>query len=608
MQALLTIESGQGEPRVCNLEPGRPVTLGRHRKNVIVLHDEHASRWHAEVFFADGQWFVKDSGTLNGTRLDGIPIQQPVALEHGQVIGIGRTFLRFTSESAAKRAATEPGLSNPSDSATSSSLVEPDQTVLHSDELNVLCYFMAESVKEIDPRALIQKALETIHGQVGASVTGFLSLDKELPVPKIVLPAQARLDIPLSRHLTQAVQRQGKSVWLGIQPEMAQESESLMSYADALCLPLLAGDRPLGALHAYRTGRVFSEREVRFCEVLAGHLTNSLHVLRIQRTLAAENSRLRSQSLEADALIGKSPAMQNLRQLIGKLAPGRSPVLIVGESGVGKELVALSLHGQSPRRDEPLVSINCAAIAPSLLESELFGHCRGAFSSAERDHRGLFQQADEGTLFLDEVGELSPELQAKLLRVIEGKGFRPVGAEAEVQVDVRIIAATHRDLEQEVKNNRFRADLYFRLEGLQIRVPPLRDHLQDIPELADYFLERLAVTWGRQAQLSSQAVRCLEAYSWPGNVRQLRSVLENAVALTDNDVIEPANLRLPAGTCVDEPVSLNLEELEAWAIRQALRRTEGNLAQAARLLGIVRETLSSKLKKYSIDKSGGTVK
>jgi len=373
-----------------------------------------------------------------------------------------------------------------------------------------------------------------------------------------------------------------------------------MAFTDAICVPLYAGETPLGAVHVYQTEQPFSERENHFCQVLSGHLANCLQLLRVHRTLKAENSRLRIHSSVADQLIGNSPAMEKLRQRIARLAGHPSTVLILGESGSGKELVAQALHDQSPRHDGPLVGVNCAAIAPTLLESELFGHCKGAFSGALHDHPGLFQQADEGTLFLDEVGELSLECQAKLLRVIEGKGFRPVGGTAEIQVDVRTIAATHRDLDALVQSGRFRADLFFRLQGLQIRVPPLREHIEDIGDLVGYFLKKLAVEWGRQVKLSPAALERLKEYSWPGNVRQLRSVLENAVALSDSDKVEPEDLLLSSGSSPAEPPSLNLEELESWAVRQALRRTGGNVSQAARMLGVVRDTLASKMKKYGI--------
>jgi Nif-specific regulatory protein len=245
------------------------------------------------------------------------------------------------------------------------------------------------------------------------------------------------------------------------------------------------------------------------------------------------------------------------------------------------------------------------------LEAELFGYKKGAFSGADRDHPGVFEQADEGTLFLDEVGELSLECQAKLLRVIEGKAFRPVGGTRDVRVDVRVIAATHRDLEADVKAGRFRQDLLFRLKVITLRVPPLRDHAEDVPELARFFLERLSVQCRRAFKLTPAAMRRLQAFSWPGNVRQLRAVLESAAVMSESDLIDAD--ALPLGHAGDDPLaaealdsdmptSLDIEEIETWAIRRALRQTQGNVSQAARVLGISRDTLHTKLKKKGIDR------
>jgi two-component system, NtrC family, response regulator HydG len=601
MRALMTLEEGKAEPRVCAMDPDHPATLGRHRENTVVLFDEHASRRHAEVFHENGCWFLRDFNALNRTRVDGQPIGGVTRLTDGQTIHIGRTVLRFTLESAtngAPSSATE----DRQEPLIAANLSETNPTLLCPDELTVLCQFMVTSVKQTDPRALVALALATVHDQVEASVTGFLSLDRETPLPKMVLPHLDRVDVQLSRQLTREVQKQGRSVWRGSQPDIAEDSESLLSFTDALCVPLLAGGTPLGALHVYKAACLFTERQVQFCEILGGHLANSLHLLRVQRTLEAENSRLRSHSSAAEELVGRSDCLEALRQRITRLAVGPSTSLITGESGVGKELVALALHRQSPRREGPLVSVNCAAIAPSLLESELFGHCKGAFSGADRDRQGLFQQAEEGTLFLDEVGELSLEFQAKLLRVIETKRFRPVGAESELQVDVRVLAATHRDLGREATAGRFRQDLYYRLQGLQIAVPPLREHVDDIPDLVEYFLEKLAAEWGRRVQLAPAALEQLRNYNWPGNVRQLRSFLENAVALADKEILDVQDLPLPHVAAAGEPPSLKLDDLEAWGIKQALRRTGGNVTRAAKILGIARDTLNAKIKKYELRK------
>ena len=600
-RAMLTIEGGPA-PAVFHLEPDRVFPLGRHRSNAIVVEDEHASRYHAELFHQDGGWFLRQFNPVNGTRVDGVRIDKEARLEPGQVIGIGRVNLRFSLEDPNSGPATLVDLPVLVVAAALEA-AEADQTVFRQDELTVLCQFMTASVRDSDPRVLVQRALETIRSHLGASVVGFLSFDQDDPLPKLVLPSLARVDIHLSRQLTREARIKGKAVWQRANGgDEALESESLVSFSDALCVPLLAGETPLGALHSYMCGKHFGERDVRFCEVLAGHLANSLHRLRAQRTLEAENLRLRSHSPAGDRLVGTSQPIQTLRQRIARMAGLPSTVLITGESGVGKELVALGLHRQSPRREGPLVIVNCAAISPTLLESELFGHCKGAFSGADRDRPGLFQQADEGTLFLDEVGELSQECQSKLLRVIESNSFRPVGAIAEVQVSVRIIAATNRDLQHQVDERHFRQDLFFRLQGLQIQVPPLREHAEDIPELVGFFLERLALEWDHPTEVSPAGLKRLQEFSWPGNVRQLRLVLENAVALCDQHTLEPNDFALTEGTRPAGEQSFNLEELESWAIRQAIKRSKGNISQAARLLGIVRDTLTSKMRKYGIGK------
>ncbi len=603
MQARLILEAGEGTPNVCRLAPDRVCTLGRNRSNSIILADKHASRWHAEVVHEDGRWLLRDCGTLNGTRRNGERLQRPTPLMHGDEIGIGDTLLRFLVEGDPDNAISPTPIevdipaNLPADEPSSKTLLLPD-------ELSALCLFMKSSLRETAPQSLVTRALTTLLNQTGASTVGYLGFDPD-DLPRLVLPRQAQIDAHLSRQLTQRMLQQNRAIWLA--GEGGDAPESLMSVKDAICVPLSDRDgRPVGAIHVYKNGRSFSEREVRFSEVLTGYLGSCLQVLRTRRQLQAENSRLREHHAGDDVLIGDSPAMVKLRETIARLAPGPGNVLIVGESGVGKELVALGLHRQSPRRDAPLVTVNCAAITPNLMESELFGHMKGAFSGADRTHPGFFEQADEGTLFLDEIGELSLECQAKLLRVLEGKGFRPVGGTGDIRVDVRIIAATNRDLEQEVEAERFREDLFYRLR-IPIRVPPLRDHPEDIPALVTHFLGRLSLEYRRPMKLTDGALQRLRDYSWPGNVRQLRSVLETAVAMCDGDSIDAADLPLGPDRRQQSAglPTLKLEQLECDAIRQAVRQTEGNKAQAARLLGIHRDTLQLKLRKYGIEKEEG---
>lgn len=597
MRAWLTVESGLASPSQLELDATARVRLGRNRENTLVLQDRHASRCHAELCCRDGRWLLRDLDTTNGTRLDDTPIRGETCVEHGQVIAIGEVRLRFTHENG------DP----PPDEADSVS----DATCFQVDELTALFRFMNSSLAETTPHQLVTLALDTILKQTAAQLAGYLSLDDATDL-RLVLPVQATVDRKLSQRLTQEVQQRGRLVWLGSPESRSIEGDSLSSFQDAVCVPLrvgacVSGEPPLGALHVYKTSHAFHEREVRFCEVLAGSLASALHVLRGRRALEADNYRLRVHASAAgDELIGSSPAMRQLRSQVRKLAEVPCTVLIFGESGVGKELVALGLHRHSTRHRGPLVTVNCAAINGTMAESELFGHAKGAFTGAMREHPGYFAQADMGTLFLDELGELSLDLQAKLLRAIETKSFRPVGARAEQKADVRIIAATNRDLAREAEEGRFRRDLIYRLTS-RLVVPPLREHLDDVPELARHFMEHVNATYRRQVSLSEAALQRLMSYSWPGNVRQLRSVLEAAAALAEGGELNVGDLNLPSEVPperTDRPPSLNLETLEEWAIREALAQTGNNNTQAARVLGIHRDTLINKLKKYRIERNG----
>ncbi|HEX4606868.1 MAG TPA: sigma 54-interacting transcriptional regulator [Urbifossiella sp.] len=633
MRARLTAEAGDCLPASIDISPGQTVTLGRSRDNTLVLRDELASRLHAKVFFEDGRWNVRDFG-LNGTRVDGAKIAGAVELIDGGAIKIGQVVLRFAvgPKPAAAVKPAPPTLPLPRVGSAGNyhgstkvhelpldrtlpgdPAAEESATRLRMDELTALCKFMTSAVEVRTPHELIALALRSILHQTTAKLTGYLSLDADDPTPKVVMPEAAAVDVPLSRRLTQQAYQTGRTVWLF--PELTAShppTDSLSSFADAICIPLKgsAGDS-FAALHVYRSGRAFLERDVRFIEAIAGYLSHGLEIHRQRRTLEAENSRLRTHTPAADDIIGESSPVIALRQQIFRAAPQSYTVLVQGESGSGKELVALAIHRNSRRAGGPLVVVNCAAIAPTLLEAELFGYKKGAFSGADRDHPGLFQQADEGTLFLDEVGELSLECQAKLLRVIEGKAFRPVGATGDVKVDVRIVAATHRDLEKEVKAGRFRQDLCYRLKVIGLRVPPLREHPEDIPELSGFFLARVSGECRRSFRLTPAAMRKLQAYTWPGNVRQLRAVLESAAVMSEADLLDADAIplggvsELASAAAADLPPSLDMDEIETWAIRRALKQTGGNVSHAAKLLGMSRDTLHTKIKKKGIERAAG---
>ena len=331
--------------------------------------------------------------------------------------------------------------------------------------------------------------------------------------------------------------------------------------------------------------------------------------------LSVENRELRRQLSEAAArpgILGRSPAMLAMQETIATVAPTEATVLITGESGTGKELVARALHSGSARADKPMVTVNCAALAENLLESELFGHEKGSFTGADRRREGRFVQANGGTLFLDEIGEMPLPLQAKLLRALLEGEVQRVGSDAPLTVDVRVLAATNRDLREEVARRRFREDLYFRLNVISLEVPPLRDRGEDIPVLAAHFLERFA---GRNRKsirgFSPQAVDSLLRYAWPGNVRELENAVERAVILCNGDLItrrelpaaitEAASPEEASSAAVGALAGLPLDELERRAIGETLRCTGDNKSEAARQLGITRATLHNKLRKYGLE-------
>ena len=302
-------------------------------------------------------------------------------------------------------------------------------------------------------------------------------------------------------------------------------------------------------------------------------------------------------------LIGVSPKMQRVYKLIQKVSQHKYPVLILGESGTGKELVARSIHYLGQRRNKPFAPVDCSGLVPTLVESELFGYVKGAFTGAQQTRAGLFESADGGTVFLDEIGDLPIDMQAKLLRVLQEREVRPVGATERVRIDVRILAATNRDLESAVRTKGFRQDLYFRLNVLQIKIPPLRDRKSDIPFLVASFLEKFCDPQQPVRTIAEDAMRRLMAYDWPGNVRELENAVERAVAVGSGPILHvgdlPSNLQYKAD---ERPLEtdelLPLEDLERRAIFRALHETGGDKLAAARLLGIGKTTLYRKLKQY----------
>jgi DNA-binding NtrC family response regulator len=319
------------------------------------------------------------------------------------------------------------------------------------------------------------------------------------------------------------------------------------------------------------------------------------------RALTEENQRLRKEVHRRYGfgnIIGRSKPMADLFDLIERVAQGHSNVLITGESGTGKEMVARAIHYEGPRAQASFVALNCAAIPEGLLESELFGHARGAFTGAIANKRGLFLEADGGSLFLDEIGDMPLSLQAKLLRVLQDKRVRPVGTNKDVEINVRIITATHRDLRKEVEDGRFREDLYYRLSVIPMRLPPLRERRDDIPLLADFFLKRFSTGDGPHKSLSPRAMEALQRYSWPGNVRELENVMERVTVLSRGPQIQtddlPPEVRgvESSRAGIDLGRQMTLEELEREYAIKILKEVGGNKERAAQILGVNRRTLT----------------
>ena len=349
-----------------------------------------------------------------------------------------------------------------------------------------------------------------------------------------------------------------------------------------------------------------------FTLAVARQLGTVWHRLRRQTSLSVEVRHLKAQLGVESEMVGESTALSTVVSQVGRVAETKATVLIRGESGTGKELLARALHQSSSRRDGPFVCLNCAALTEALLESELFGHEKGAFTGATERMIGKFEAADQGTIFLDEIGEMMLSTQAKFLRVLEGHPFERVGGNTAIKADVRVVAATNRPLEAAVRAGAFRRDLFFRLQVVQLEVPPLRDRLSDVQILAEHFLKRFARETGRKIRgFTPGAFEKLQGYRWPGNVRELKNVIERAVAPGAGPYIDAADIsalgtrhRRPSGVGIGEspyrPESL--EDMEKRHILETLKHTDWNKWQAAAILGIERSTLDRKIKSYGLAK------
>jgi Nif-specific regulatory protein len=384
-----------------------------------------------------------------------------------------------------------------------------------------------------------------------------------------------------------------------------------------ICVPIKMGNETIGALSVDRlfADTVSLDKDVHLLSIIASMIAQAVKLrqsaMEERRRLEDENLRLQNElkdRFRPTNIIGHSSAMQEVYDLIAQVAKSEATVLIRGESGVGKELVASAIHYNSLRANRPFIKVNCAALPEGVIESELFGHEKGAFTGAVSQRKGRFELAHGGTIFLDEVGDLSLHMQVKLLRVLQEKEFERVGGTETHQVDVRIIAATNRNLEESLENWEFRQDLYYRLNVFPIHIPPLRQRRADILELADHFVEKASQANGKHVRrISTPAIDMLTSYHWPGNVRELENCIERAVLLSNDDVLHghhlPPTLQTAeaSGTVVEDNLDDALDRLEREMIVEALKHARGNMAKAAKALGITERVMGLRVKKHDID-------
>ena len=588
--------------------------IGRGMECQAQLNDPLSSRVHAKIAFREGQWRVYDAGSRNGTLVNGSKVDSAV-IANGHRIKIGNTELQFIDDTITEDVTVERlkesqdlvpvGGDLPADfMVTGMTAFNALRNAGRTEDVAVLHQLSVQCISISNGEELAQLGIEVLRTRTQATVVAFLVANENgrLDVNRQYPPLNDT-SIVLSDRLTEMVCKQSKAVWVKNESKSSKDGP-IRHYADAICVPLIEGKRTIGAIHLYRDKEVFAKYALDFSIAAAAILSVALVRARTSESLRISVDRLQDKNAAFDELLGESDVMQELKERIARIAKATGSILVRGESGSGKELVARAIHRAGTRADRPMLSVNCAAIPADLMESQLFGHVKGAFTGAEKDHIGWFQQANNSTLFLDEIGEMTLDGQAKLLRILEGHPFLPVGGRKEVKVDVRVIAATNRDLKEFVAEKRFREDLYYRLSVFEITVPPLRQRGTDIGLLVDHFFDHFSRQHGRNGiKLGEAAREKLLRYGWPGNVRQLRNVIDSAVVLAVGNEIRVSDLTLHEPQEDIEFYTLNIELWEKRLIEESLRRTKGNIPESAELLGISRATMYRKLETYAIKRN-----
>jgi Nif-specific regulatory protein len=604
MVAYLAVKSGPEKGKQFLLDLHRPMHIGRGSSCEIMLTDPVSSRFHAVIYFEDGNWHLRDTSSRNGTMVNGQKTDHARLLDQ-TVVSIGSTkmLLLEAQSDTAENLMTQTIVEDITSIERSwrSEAEDPLATLASTGHLLDLYTLSLNLLQNNDPDAVIDTVIELLRDRTGSDVVGlsFDSGDGRLR-PQRVVPQEAADAVTIGKGLIRRVVREGEAIWINENSTGEVAAKLDDQWSDVIYVPLNSGSNNMGVLHLYRSTPTFAESDFELSVASGRLLAVGLKRAFEHGSLTAEKRRIADRNAETDELLGASKVMVKLKSKIQRVGLARGSVLVRGESGTGKELVARAVHRASPRSGRPMLTVNCAAIPRDLIESQLFGHRKGSFTGADSDHVGWFQQSHTGTLFLDEIGELTLEGQAKLLRILEGHPFLPVGATEEVLVDVRVIAATNRDLAEFVREKQFREDLFYRLSVFELIVPPLRERGGDIEMLVDHFLEHFRRQHGRASlQLSESARQRLLQYPWPGNVRQLRNVIDSAVVMADDPRIELDDLGLrDAG--LSRLDTLRIDQWEARLIRKALQRTSGSVPEAAKLLGISRATAYRKITEYEI--------
>ena len=610
MKHCLVLVNGPASGASVNLsQDGTPVTIGRDASRDFPLDDNLASRLHARVWFDGQSWQIEDCGSHNGTTVNSQVISRSV-LELGDLIRIGDRLIIFLGEADEPDAWNVPPsvvaastrvvrISSPNKRAELLEELRGDTSARPVRLLSVLYRLAVTLHTQSDVEQLARLATETLREAIAAEAVNLWLADVDGRLRRYgeTLPSETRAG---EVHLLASISVENDEAMLMDLHESADQRDGAEPNRSAIAVPVPARQRPRGAFECFRpiTDSGFGRDDLEFAVAVAHQFGMALENLEYRMELEQANEQLRVRLAAQTRLQGSSPQTRELLDQVGRVAPTTSTVLILGESGTGKELVSQMIHELSPRSAGPFVAVNCAAFSESLLESELFGHEPGAFTGAQQRRLGQFERAHRGTIFLDEIGETSPACQAKLLRLLEGHPFERLGGDEPIRVDVRIVAATHRDLPELVKAGRFREDLYYRLRVIELRVPSLRERGEDILQLAVHFLQQYRRETGRgPRRFSPEAADAITTHDWPGNVRELKNAVERAVVLGRGEEITVEDLGLPRKDEATQGESqlVSLEEAQQRYIRDVLHSVGGNKTRACKILRIGRGTLYKKL-------------